>query len=286
MVVLGGMGSITGAVLAAILLTALPELLRPFAEYRMVLYSLLLIVLMIARPQGLLGTRELTLPWAKRKPAAGARDEPHRGRGARRHARRRRARWPRLTLDHVSIVFGGLTAVSDLALDVGPGELVGLIGPNGAGKTTVFNLITGVYTPTSGDDPLRRPRRSTGSSRTASPRRGIARTFQNIRLFAGLTVLDNVAHRRRTSTRPRRWPTRSSRTARSARRRGARSSEQARRAAGHLRPRRTWPTRARPNLPYGSQRRLEIARALAADPKLLLLDEPAAGHEPAGDAGR
>ena len=183
---------------------------------------------------------------------------------------------PRLSLDHVSIVFGGLRAVSDLVLDVGPGELVGLIGPNGAGKTTVFNLITGVYTPTSGT-----VRFGDTVLNGLKPHRichvGIARTFQNTRLFAGLTCLDNVriaAHQHATATLA---------DAVFATGRGAADEraieEKARRLLATLDLTDVADARAA-DQPYGRQRRLEIARALAADPRLLLLDEPAAGMNP------
>ena len=172
--------------------------------------------------------------------------------------------------------FGGLTAVKDLTMDVNRGALYGLIGPNGAGKTTVFNLLTGVYDPTEGDI-LLSGRQIGGRQPFEIAKLGVTRTFQNIRLFSDMTVLENVM------------------------------------AARHLRSRQTLAdavlgtprhhveeaaTRARAldllkifdleelagepatSLPYGSQRRLEIARALATEPQVLLLDEPAAGMNP------
>ena len=183
---------------------------------------------------------------------------------------------PRLTLDHVSIVFGGLKAVSDLVLDVGPGELVGLIGPNGAGKTTVFNLITGVYAPTSGTIRFG-DRVLNGLKPHRICHAGIARTFQNTRLFAGLTCLDNVriaAHQHATAS----LADAILSTTRSAADEHALEAK-ARRLLATLDLSDVADARAA-DLPYGRQRRLEIARALAADPKLLLLDEPAAGMNP------
>ncbi|MEP7029167.1 MAG: ABC transporter ATP-binding protein [Candidatus Eisenbacteria bacterium] len=173
-------------------------------------------------------------------------------------------------------MFGGLTAVSDLSLDVQPGELVGLIGPNGAGKTTVFNMITGVYAPTSGTIRFgdvvingKRPHGICGG--------GIARTFQNTRLFAGLTCLDNVkiaAHQRAHSSF---WDGLLA-TPKSAE--DERAIDQKARALLDTLSLSDVAETPAADLPYGRQRRLEIARALATEPSLLLLDEPAAGMNP------
>jgi branched-chain amino acid transport system ATP-binding protein len=181
-----------------------------------------------------------------------------------------------LELSGVTMKFGGLVAVNDLDLVVDAGRLYGLIGPNGAGKTTVFNVITGVYTPTSGA--IRFDGAAIAGQRTGRiTRRGIARTFQNIRLFGDMTVLDNVKvafHCRQRAGLPAavfRGPEHSSEEARVDREsRELLKIFHLEGAAGE---------KAR-NLPYGSQRRLEIARAMATSPKLLLLDEPAAGMNP------
>jgi branched-chain amino acid transport system ATP-binding protein len=172
----------------------------------------------------------------------------------------------------VTMRFGGLTAVSSVDLTVNSGEIVGLIGPNGAGKTTLFNCMTGLYTPTEGQVSYRGkvlPHRSHLVTQA-----GIARTFQNIRLFANMTVLENVLVGRHTRTKEGLW---------SALLRGP----------GFKKAERTSEARAMElleftglaakrdklarNLPYGEQRKLEIARALASEPGLLLLDEPTAG---------
>src|SRR5690348_8380176 len=131
MVVLGGMGSITGSTLAAAVLTILPEYLRAVANLRMVIYSIALIVLMLVRPRGLLGTRELWDYFRRKQPP--------------RAVKEREASEHIIDVQKATIEFGGLTAVSEFSLQVRPRELVALIGPNGAGKTTVFNLLTGVY---------------------------------------------------------------------------------------------------------------------------------------------
>ncbi|MFO0839688.1 MAG: ABC transporter ATP-binding protein [Phycisphaerae bacterium] len=183
---------------------------------------------------------------------------------------------PVLTVTGVSKAFGGLKAVSDFSISLRRGNLFGLIGPNGAGKTTVFNLLTGVYRPDAGGV-LLCGRRVDGQRPYRIAEAGLARTFQNIRLFGELSVLDNVmlaCHVR------------------------ARHSivSAILRSAGHLGEERAMAARAREllalfelaeredeqakNLPYGDQRRLEIARALATSPQVLLLDEPAAGMNP------
>ena len=181
-----------------------------------------------------------------------------------------------LQLDQVTIRFGGLTAVSDVNLQIFDGELVGLIGPNGAGKTTLFNMITGVYQPTGGAISFA-GQPTTGLKPHQLARLGIARTFQNIRLFASMSVFDNVRTavqlHRPHGVRDALW-----------RGRGFRDGESAVAlqvmellAIFHLEKHRDEPAKS---LCYGDQRRLEIVRALATKPKLLLLDEPAAGMNP------
>ncbi len=181
-----------------------------------------------------------------------------------------------LQLEEVTVQFGGLKAVSDLTLQIGESELFGLIGPNGAGKTTVFNLITGVYRPTVGRI-LFRGKSVAGHRPYRITARGIARTFQNIRLFASLSVYDNVRcacnMRLKHGISHALW-----------RGRGFEDEEASVRAEAMellelfgLASVRELPCRA---LPYGDQRRLEIVRALATKPRLLLLDEPAAGMNP------
>jgi len=181
-----------------------------------------------------------------------------------------------LHLENVSIRFGGLTAVSELNLQIGAHELVGLIGPNGAGKTTVFNLITGVYQPTSGQISFdEKP--SARLKPFQLTKHGLARTFQNIRLFASMNVFDNVRaatqlHRAR-GIREALWRGRSFRKGEAA----TEAHVMELLAIFHLEKFRDEPAKS---LPYGDQRRLEIVRALATRPKLLLLDEPAAGMNP------
>ena len=183
---------------------------------------------------------------------------------------------PLLKATHVSEVFGGLKAVSDFNLHLDPGELVGLIGPNGAGKTTAFNLFTGVYQPTEGAIEFD-GRSIVGLKPYQITQRGIARTFQNIRLFSELTVLDNV----RIAFHDHVKYTVAEAVLRVGRYFGeeARITEESRKLLEIFKLADKAEDVAK-NLPYGAQRRLEIARALAAKPKLLLLDEPAAGMNP------
>ncbi|MEI6351114.1 MAG: ABC transporter ATP-binding protein [Verrucomicrobiota bacterium] len=183
---------------------------------------------------------------------------------------------PLLELDQCTVQFGGLKAVSDLNLEIRGNELVGLIGPNGAGKTTVFNLITGVYQPTAGairfdgDSVVgRRPYQITA--------RGIARTFQNIRLFGSLSVFDNV--RAACNMHLRHGISHALWRGKAFLQEEKEVDETATELLSlfHLDHLRDVPCTG---LPYGDQRRLEIVRALATRPKLLLLDEPAAGMNP------
>jgi branched-chain amino acid transport system ATP-binding protein len=183
---------------------------------------------------------------------------------------------PLLNLSQVTIRFGGLTAVSEVTFGVKDRDIVGLIGPNGAGKTTVFNLITGVYQPTSGS--------ITFAGKTISGRKpyhitasGISRTFQNIRLFPSLSVFDNVRVAFHLHLRSSLWHSLW---------RGKAFTEEEDEVGNkvlellkifHLEQFRDAPAKS---LAYGDQRRLEIVRALATKPRLLLLDEPAAGMNP------
>lgn len=183
---------------------------------------------------------------------------------------------PILEVKNLAIQFGGLRAVDGLNLTIRKGQLYGLIGPNGAGKTTVFNMLTGVYKPTSGSILLEGVN-ITGKSPMEINKSGVARTFQNIRLFKQMSVLDNVKvglHNQTKYT----------------------AIEGVLRLPRYFREEKQMNARAlellkvfdldkesetlSSNLPYGKQRKLEIARALATNPKLLLLDEPAAGMNP------
>jgi len=180
---------------------------------------------------------------------------------------------PVLEFRNAALAFGGLRAIQNVSLHVGQGELVGLIGPNGAGKTTLFNMATGVYCPDSGEISFN------GHNIAGMPphrinRLGIARTFQNIRLWGQMSVLDNVRAAMHQRVRTSMWQVVAA---------GSAHADDEDRVLGEARDLLAYLDLTRfehewaKNLPYGEQRRLEIARALATHPTLILLDEPAAG---------
>ncbi|HEX2048559.1 MAG TPA: branched-chain amino acid ABC transporter ATP-binding protein/permease [Acidimicrobiales bacterium] len=300
-VVLGGMGSIAGVIAGAFAIAFIPEYLREVAagetltrwlntliggnagditEYRVLLFGIALILVVVFRPQGILPSRRRAAELGadvvdvEEEPAlvGAAGDVAAADLDLRRNGERPPGA-PVLELDGVRVAFGGVVALDGFDLTVGEGEIVAVIGPNGAGKTTFFNAVTGVSRPASGDVRLggeklvgRHPHEVTAA--------GVARTFQNIRLFPEMTALENVMvgvdARHRTSV-----PgallglPRHRREEREAREEAMRLLELV--AIGHRAG-----DLAR-NLPYGDQRRLEIARAVATKPKVLLLDEPGAG---------
>ena len=363
MIVLGGTGSISGSILGAIVITMLPVLLKPIKdqvhfgdEYLLVIYALMLVLMMLLRPAGVFGMGEIRLPWTKKKeidsvaldPSSATESIGQRLKTVNDSAQSETT----LQTTHMTKRFGGLTAVSDVNIELKRGELVGMIGPNGAGKTTVFNLLTGVYEPSEGQMlfdsvPIAGERRTPQSKRmlgiagdillvgfggfivgtilstslipnvsdvsqqnlqgfikwgitlvcvviflaTVNKRRllspgykpfqfaqrGISRTFQNIRLFKELTVLENVQIatylHKKTNLFDALFGTPR------LRKEEAENIRLSRELLARFNLLRVANEKAR-NLPYGDQRRLEIVRALATNPKLLLLDEPAAGMNP------
>jgi branched-chain amino acid transport system permease protein len=287
MLLAGGIGSIGGAVVGALTLTGLPELLRFLGEWYMVLYGVGVILIIVLMPRGIVGlARELSAHartrWgrpvvveAPRSPTARPGVEPERA--PRQSTEGRDAgEGPLLQVEGLTKRFGGLAAVDALELRVRRGTIHAVIGPNGSGKTTTLNLITGAYRPDAGTARLGgvelvglRPHRVA--------RLGLARTFQNIRLFPELSVLANIMVARgcRSQTTP--WGA-ILRTA------GQRGDEARMRAGALAALARVGLDGAagRPagSLPYAQQRLLELARALATDPRVLFLDEPAAGMNP------
>ena len=288
-VVLGGTGSLPGVLLGALVVVALPEVLRQFATYRILIFAILLISMMLVRPQGL-------WPRVRRKPkpfyglkddeagdvseeilrehqlqvAARARKQPDAGHQV--------AGEGEVLLKVQDLVqqFGGLRAVNDVSFEVLRGEIFSIIGPNGGGKTTVFNCITGVQKPKRGRIEFD-GRSMVGLRPHVIVSRGIGRTFQGIRLFKMMAVFENVMAglypRHRTMT----WQAMLHTP-------GERKEE-----VQTLQESRRWlrfvgleplAGRLATELSYADQRRVEIARALAAHPQLVLFDEPAAGMNP------
>ena len=263
-VIVGGMGSIPGMVLGAVVVIVLPEVLRPISDYRLLIFALALVVLMLVRPQGL---------WPVGRTRRGAFTAPPAG--AEEVARAVPSEHSEVLLKVAGLRhrFGGVTAVDDVSFEIRTGEIVSIIGPNGAGKTTVFNCITGLVVPEAGTMLLHGERSLVGMKPHKIVSLGLARTFQGIRLFGGMSVADNalvglVAHQGRVLSRHGLL----SRTTARDRRVAWRWLEFVGLAdRAHL---------FASELSYGDRRRLEIARALVSGPSLLLLDEPAAGTNP------
>jgi len=275
MSILGGIDSLVGAAIGGAMLTVLPELLRGTADYKDFLTGFLLLLLLIFLPEGIVGLVRTRLA-----AAAGAAAMPSTGEGefrlqlpATMASQKELAGGPLLKVENIGINFGGLRALQDVGLTLGADEILSVIGPNGAGKTTLFNLISGLNRPTSGKIYFD-GRDVTGLPAHTRTRLGIARTFQNLDLFGEMSVLDNVrvgAHTRLKGT-----------LLQAALRTGQERAEEVccRDAAMDLLRfvgLQSYAHQHANSLAFGHQRLLEIARALASTPKLILLDEPAAG---------
>src|ERR1700730_11414796 len=274
MAILGGIGTLAGAALGGMMLTALPELLRGAAEYKDFLTGLLLLLLLMFLPKGVIGLlaqRFGSWPNAENKQALSA--DPSIDAFESTPPCTAASSAPLLKVAGVGIGFGGLRALQNVSLEVGESEILGVIGPNGAGKTTLFNLISGMHSPDDGWI-MFGGRNVTHMSAHSRTRLGIARTFQNLALFDEMSVIDNVrvgAHVRLKST----LLAAALRT-RSERAEETRSREDAAKLLDFvgLGSHAEQPANS---LAFGHQRLLEIARALASRPRLLLLDEPAGG---------
>jgi len=270
-IVVGGLGTITGSILGPIVLVSLPEALRTFAEYRELIFAIVLLLTLIYLPGGLAGLASRLLP--PRRSSAMA---PSRVTLTTSHARAKLGDLA-LVVEDVRLSFGGVKALQSAGLTVTEGQIRALIGPNGAGKTTFLNVLCRVYTPETGTLTFRGHKLLKSRPHDLA-RLGIVRTFQNIRLFGKMTVLDNVlvgAHgqiRHGLLGGALRLPR--------ARAEAAAMRERALMLLTYVGLFSVHQDRA-DSLPFGQQRRLELARALAADPALLLLDEPASGLDKA-----
>jgi branched-chain amino acid transport system permease protein len=282
-VLLGGLGSIPGTILGAAAVVLFPEFFRDAAKYRMLLFGAALVVMMVFRPSGLMPRRRSGLPFRSlgiRVPAASdqalldgfAPSPPARTAvDGKKHPTQAQAAL--LEVRELILRFGGLTALDDVSLDVRKGEITSIIGPNGAGKTTLFNVITGIYRPSAGHVSFK-GRVISGLKPHAVVQTGIARTFQNIRLFKSLTCVENALCGPHCHARSGLF----SSVFRTPRQRAEELSA-LKTAAYRLRQVGLWDDRNElaANLPYGRQRLLEIARAMASGPELLILDEPSSG---------
>jgi branched-chain amino acid transport system permease protein len=251
MAVVGGRTRVAGAILGAFLLVHLPEWFRFLGQYYLIAYGAMLLAMIIVAPYGLIGAAER---WRARWFPEPAPAPPRPARPA--AALAAAPSGALLEVRSLSIAFGGVRALDEVSLAIERGEIFGLIGPNGSGKTTLVNCITRIYEPARGRIVFA-GRELTRLAPFKVARLGVGRTFQNINLVDDMTTLDNVAaaHARRTL-------------------------QQARRAAMHLLEQLDLAQVAMQpcgSLAYGLKRRAEIARALALEPQLLLLDEPAAG---------
>ena len=280
MLVLGGMRSVTGAVLGTVAVTAGAEYPRFLGDgpeaygfnlpqifgLTELFIGAVVIVVMIVRPSGLVGDRELDdlarSAWARvrrRRTLVDAVEDAPESATPRMFSPSSPAEPAQLHVEQATMAFQGLVALNEVTLDVRSGEIVGLIGPNGAGKTTLLNVVTSILVPTGGEV-LLDGRRVSGLDPATVARLGIARTFQNIRLFGTLSVRQNVEVARSLAVRHRAAG-------------DGMSAESALASFGLT----TVADRRAATLPYGEQRQLEMARALALRPAILLLDEPAAG---------
>ncbi|ADH90873.1 ABC transporter related protein [Ancylobacter novellus DSM 506] len=268
MVILGGAASTFGPVIGAYILTYLPEYLQEFAVWQKFAYGALLLIVMFVLPRGIMGS--LGALWSGLRPAARAIAATDARTTLAREASEQRAE---LVARDLTVRFGGLTALSEASLRVKPGEVHALIGPNGAGKSTFINTISGFYRPTAGAFELD-GLQLTGMASHEIARAGLARTFQNTELFGEMTVLENVMVGGQQRLR---YGVLASILRTPAMRREETHCRQA--AIGLLAfvGLEDYAYEEARFLPFGLQRRLEIARALAANPRLLLLDEPAAG---------
>ena len=278
-IVVGGLGSVTGSIIGSVLVTTMLEWLR-FVEnpitigsinipgipgMRMVIFSLLLIMVIIFRREGIMGMREFS--WDIFFPKAKAKSKESREKSE-----------TVLELQDVKLRFGGLSAIDNLTFTIKRGQIIGLIGPNGAGKTSAFNVISGFYKPTSGT--IKFLGKSIGGLGPDEVcKAGMSRTFQNIRLFGHETVLQNVMIGSRIRQKYQWWQTLAPFIFTDVIREDAAVKARALDLLAQLGLEEFADEKAS-SLPYGAQRRLEIARALATKPEFLLLDEPAAGMNP------
>ncbi len=271
--IFGGVRSILGNLLGAAVVVVLPDLFSRFNDYRLMVFGTLLLLVLFFLPDGLAGAIRKLLRIGRRDSGGDRAELQRKSASMQVLTPPPQSQEPALELRQIKMMFGGLTAVNELSVSLKPGRVLGLIGPNGSGKSTTVNVLTGIYFPSSGqvlsfgEDLTRRKAHQRAE-------RGISRTFQNLQLFGALTALDNVMVGLHLSFKSSLWQV-------------ALGLPQARREEEEARVRAYALLRfvglelaafeTASNLSYGQARHLEIARALALQPRLLLLDEPAAG---------
>jgi ABC-type branched-subunit amino acid transport system ATPase component/ABC-type branched-subunit amino acid transport system permease subunit len=283
MVILGGLGTLVGPVIGATLIAAAPELLRGFREHSLLIYYALLLMLLLFMPGGVAsGLERLLRAIVTRRHASIATAPEPLGTGSAPGAKAvlsalapvaRSDGKPLLEVSGVGVTFGGLAALSNVSFTVSPGEIKGLIGPNGAGKTSMFNVLTRVYQPTSGSVVFNGQELLQVKAHEIV-KLGLSRTFQNVEMFGSMTVLENVLvgmhHSLQASLL-------SSGLALGSQQREEREAVEKATAILKFLDLEGLKDAMANQLPLGTQRRVELARALAAGPTLLLLDEPASG---------
>ncbi len=290
MVILGGLGNITGVILGSVFLSILPEFLREYGAYRMMSYGLILIVLMALRPQGIMGeigflVKKQVRPDKDQSDRLKASTELYYDESAKTQEiiasspQYSKSNLAILELTQVTMDFGGIKAVDDLSLTLHEREILSIIGPNGAGKTTLFNLISGIFPPSFGSIYFE-GREITGLRPHRVVKAGIARTFQNLRLFNKMSVLDNakVGQFCRTTAGPLSILFHLPLHKKEERQTDQKAREILSLFGGRLTGYRF--DQQALFLSYANRRRMEIARALSTDSKILLLDEPSAGMNP------
>jgi len=267
-ILFGGAGTRFGPIVGAAVLTVLPELLHDFDKYRLIVYGCFILLTLYFLPNGVMGLFPAARPAARAPTGA-----PHSKVVAAMPAALAQVRGAALEAAGISRSFGGLRALSDVALSVGAGTIHALIGPNGAGKTTLINIVSGIYRADAGRILIDGQPARIGSLHGAAAQ-GIARTFQTIKLFGDMTVLEHVLTGLSRHSRLALWH--ALLDTRAAREEAASQIEQARQLIAFV-GLAGYEDRPATELAYGHRRLVEIARALAVRPRLLLLDEPAAG---------
>lgn len=274
MLVIGGLGTTPGAVAGALLFTLLPEWLRPLQYWYMAIFGALVMLFILVAPSGLVGLARRWLPWLfSTPPSSSANPMAEEIELPRLHDAAASGEGSVLTIRELSIQFGGLQALDNVNITLAPGEIHALIGPNGAGKTTLVNCITGVYAPNHGTVQMN-GQKLIGLRPHQVTRLGVARTFQSLALWKDLSVLENLLIARHGWQRIGFW-----RTILGTHAARAEADEARERAEALLHSVALWEFRHRPvsTLPFGHQKLVELTRALMTGPRVLLLDEPAAG---------